>query len=375
MSDVWQSTTIARFEYVIVDPAVALLRIRGETPPGAQAPEGRPTLVADDGRSVTRFAALPAPPDEPGEARAAYSVPAGLVRPGTGFSLELQDESTFALPTPTPGAARIAETGSTDTSAPSDGSAPPDRSVDPPREHERRSDILVQFAELSAALAQARRWASGLEAQRAAAEARAAEADAQVAASRERAAQAEAANQQLTSTLTELEMWRAELERRLAATTTELGDARTQLREYERGLDGMPVGSVETTPDAVPRPIADPGSAGEDGLGRSGELLEHIRMLESERADLARRADELTRLLAPAEHLAELAQELSLARARAEVLRAAAEATPLDGAMVGSGQAPGAVEIEQISRRAIAEASAQAAAELARAVQSAGSPG
>ena len=56
---------------------------------------------------------------------------------------------------------------------------------------------------------------------------------------RERATAAEAANERTTSTLDELQVWRAELERRLAETTTELGALRARRDADERELDRL----------------------------------------------------------------------------------------------------------------------------------------
>lgn len=56
---------------------------------------------------------------------------------------------------------------------------------------------------------------------------------------RERAAQAEAAQQKSAATLEELQQWRAELERRLASTTTELGAARAAREADERELERL----------------------------------------------------------------------------------------------------------------------------------------
>ena len=53
---------------------------------------------------------------------------------------------------------------------------------------------------------------------------------------RERAVQAEAANEKATAALHELQIWRGELERRLAETTSELGAARAARETDEREL-------------------------------------------------------------------------------------------------------------------------------------------
>ena len=56
---------------------------------------------------------------------------------------------------------------------------------------------------------------------------------------RERAAAAEAANERTTAALDELQVWRAELERRLAETTTELGALRARRAADERELERL----------------------------------------------------------------------------------------------------------------------------------------
>jgi signal recognition particle GTPase len=56
---------------------------------------------------------------------------------------------------------------------------------------------------------------------------------------RERASRAEREHQKAASMLQELEIWRAELERRLAATTTELGAAKAAREADQRELERM----------------------------------------------------------------------------------------------------------------------------------------
>ena len=56
---------------------------------------------------------------------------------------------------------------------------------------------------------------------------------------RERAAAAETANERTTAALDELQVWRAELERRLAETTTELGALRARRAADERELERL----------------------------------------------------------------------------------------------------------------------------------------
>lgn len=61
---------------------------------------------------------------------------------------------------------------------------------------------------------------------------------------RRRAEQAEAANARLTATIDELEIWRAELERRLAAISTELGAANAAREQAELELRAAMRGSA-----------------------------------------------------------------------------------------------------------------------------------
>ena len=182
MTDESQSLVIGEFEHVAVGPSVALLRVNGRSWQPRPAPDWRPTLVADDGSGPQRFAALPSPPDAEGVLRAAYSVPAELVTAEARYWLELQDSEIVELGAPVPGTPRRggAPAGAPTAAEPSD-----------------------QLASLSAALAEAR----------------------------ERATRLQAENETLSATLAELEIWRGELERRLADTTTELADTRGRLAQ------------------------------------------------------------------------------------------------------------------------------------------------
>jgi hypothetical protein len=171
-----QSLAIGEFEHVAAGASVVLLRVSGRSARPRPGAEWRPALLADDGDRRQRFAALPSPPDGEGVLRAAYSVPADLVTPGARFWLELDDGQTIELGSPTPGTARRPA---------------PDRSGPD------------QVTSLTAALTEARDRATELEGQ----------------------------NHTMTATLEELEIWRAELERRLADTTTELAETRARLAE------------------------------------------------------------------------------------------------------------------------------------------------
>jgi hypothetical protein len=135
--------------------------------------------VADLGDGPQRFAALPAPPDADGLLRAAYSVPVDLVGADARFWLELDDGGAVALGSPTPGEGRRAA-----------------------RER-ARADASPDPAAVGTALADAR----------------------------DRAARLQGENETMAATLEELEIWRGELERRLADTTTELAETRARLAE------------------------------------------------------------------------------------------------------------------------------------------------
>ena len=182
MTEASQSVAIGEFEHVPAGSSVVLLRISGRSARPRPGPEWRPVLVADDGDTRQRFAALPSPPDGEGLLRAAYSVPADLVAAGPRFWLELDDGQTVELGSPTPGTAR--------RPAPEPQHAEPEPDSD-------------QVTRLTAALTEAR----------------------------DRATQLQGENDTMTATLEELEIWRGELERRLADTTTELAETRARLAE------------------------------------------------------------------------------------------------------------------------------------------------
>jgi hypothetical protein len=257
---------VRQFEQVMAAPSMALLRVTGTSPHGPDARAERPALLADDGEDVSRFPALPSPPDAFGVLRAAYSVPAAVVTPQTVFSLELAGGYTIALPSPTPRPA----------------------------------------AERSAPDA-----AAGLREELADANRRAEEALLETAAARDQNEDLERRNSELgdslreqRATLDELEIWRGELERRLASMSTELGDATARLREGEQELRRVRAGLADA----------------------------------EERAGLAEA------------QVASLTQQLQAA-----------------GAVTPPPAAPD-VDLDELSRRAVAEAGEQAARELAEAV-------
>jgi hypothetical protein len=180
VTDASQSLVIGEFEHVAVGSSVVLLRVNGTSSRARPTADWRPTLVADDGSAPQRFAALPSPADAEGVLRAAYSVPAALLGAGPRFWLELQDGQTVALGDPSPGAARR-----------------------PAPEDEHGDSAPDDVATLTAALAEAR----------------------------DRTTQVQGENETMSATLQELEIWRGELERRLADTTTELAETRARLAE------------------------------------------------------------------------------------------------------------------------------------------------
>jgi chromosome segregation ATPase len=273
---------------------------------------------------------------------------------------------------------------------------------------------------------------------------------------RGRAAQAEALSADSTSTLAELETWREELERRLAATTTELDvvtkvrseaeseqrrlrgelaeaeatleleQARTAVLEQELETLRNEYRDAEARHDAETERITaelEQVRAERDGATQAADaaadiriraadaernaIAEHARRLESERDDIARRAERLAALLASADQLGEIAGAVSQARTQAESLHAQAAVPPqrVSGAgqvdpvtsslqaadetaglavhpYAGPGEdgengeaARAARELEQLSREAEAEAREQVERELLEAVSRARNSG
>jgi hypothetical protein len=184
--------SIKSFEQVPVATSIGLLRVSAQSAFRSRLDDLRPTLVADDGDTVSRFAAIPAPPDSGGILRAAFSVPVDVATPETVFSLEFEDGFVIALPDPTPGAARInrrvapapaapdaadadADAGADEpTAATSPAPATPDlvaeapgtpepsETPEAPDGEERRSELQPKIAELTEELAEARRQVAEL---------------------------------------------------------------------------------------------------------------------------------------------------------------------------------------------------------------------
>jgi len=105
---------------------------------------------------------------------------------------------------------------------------------------------------------------------------------------RERATAAEAVNQRASSTLDELQIWRAELERRLADTTTELGSLRAVRDADERELVRLRAALTEHERRGVA-----PSANGGDSRGGDDDLVaiqaEEIQRLAAELAELRSR--------------------------------------------------------------------------------------
>ncbi|HWD76811.1 MAG TPA: hypothetical protein VG371_16865 [Solirubrobacteraceae bacterium] len=275
MSDAWRSVKVRQFEQVMTAPSMALLRVTGTAARGPGVPAERPTLLADDGQEVSRFPALPSPPDARGALRAAYSVPAGVIKPQTVFSLQLADGHVIALPTPSPrpGAEQ-----------------PPADPVDVEQAAEDRTAPEAQ-ASVREELADANR--------------RAEDALLEAAAARDQNEALERRNSELgdslreqRATLDELEIWRGELERRLASMSTELGDAKTRLREAQQELQRVRAELTDaeeraTLAEAQVAPLSQQPGAGEAqtaaSAGRDVDLGELSRRAAAEAGELAAR--------------------------------------------------------------------------------------
>jgi chromosome segregation ATPase len=257
---------------------------------------------------------------------------------------------------------------------------------------------------------------------------------------RQRASLAEEASAASAATLSELETWRSELERRLSETTSELELARAttaddalelrrlrgELAESEAKLElaqadmrnlnrrlealgtdgGVPETDQSAELERLTAEIAqlrtqraeraaegDPGTLEQlqDVEEQRDEYARRAAQLEAERAEIGRRAGQLAAMLAPSKHLAELTDDLALARAQAESLQAVtgpSRVAPaprpgrqepatavLPPASTATAPAPragkdarDAREKDELSRDAVADAQEQAARELWQAV-------
>jgi hypothetical protein len=190
MTDAWESITVQRFDEVIAGGTTSLLRLSAKAARRRTATH-RPGLVVGNGSDPRRFPALPAPQDPRGTLRAAYSVPSHLVGSETRFWIERRDGSLTELPQPTRDPTRRGDSGAAAVAS--------------------RTRLVSTAAESE----QARRLAEG------------------------RLAQAEETNERMAAALQELEMWRAELERCLAATTTELATVKAERDTAQRELQRL----------------------------------------------------------------------------------------------------------------------------------------
>jgi hypothetical protein len=350
MSNAWASVRIKKFQQVAAGPSIALLRVTGKPSKHKANSMPRPTLLADDGQVVLRFAALPSPPDERGVLRAAYSVPESVITAETVFSLELKNGHAVSLPAPTAGAAKV---------------DPEETAVasEPDREEAGRMREVDKLAELSSALAEAERAAIAHSVARADAEGAAerlrAEADAlagrvaELEATAGRVAELEAAATRVTQPepsgamaemaerIEELEALRAHADARLAQVQREAGERVAEvLRQSEER-----VASAQERLEQAEAQITKSAAAFEELDTWRGEL--ERRMAETTTELAAAR----TRILEDEETIERLTGELPQARTQAPDPPAAAP--------------PTAAELAELSRRAEAQAAETAARELA----------
>ncbi|HET9103419.1 MAG TPA: hypothetical protein VFN55_08700 [Solirubrobacteraceae bacterium] len=292
MNDAWRSIRLTEFEHVVTGPSQSLLRVGGRAPDD-RAAGARPVLVMQTPSGEARFHPLPAPSDRPGVLRAAYAVPTSIVSERGSCWLQLADGARLELPEPESGAGRrrdgvLAQAQAPDepmAPAPADpgliseaadelinalaevaslraqlaardraaAPSPPTAPVDPDRVAALERELGVRTAEASGLrddvrqlqhrqrtlereLDQARDQLRLMTFERDELERQAQAFDAVAIKARERASAAETAHAKSESTLNELQVWRAELERRLAATTTELGALRAAHDADEREL-------------------------------------------------------------------------------------------------------------------------------------------
>lgn len=330
MPDAWNSVKIREFEHVLAAPTVALLRVSGKPPRRRSTAGPRPVLVANDGQTIRRFAAIPSPPDDRGVLRAAYSVSSDLLAPSTTFSLELNDGTVIALPVPQPGVSRLSpEPGSEVQPEAPDAPEPPDGT------DERRSGLVSKLTELSARLAESEQARDELQQSVEPISAASERTGHELLGARERATRAETEAKQAASALEELETWRGELERRLTETIDELSEAKIarsqdeadllrlagELAEAQANVELLQA-QVTTLTDQLAEADNRPAPAPPD------MAAEAVPYSQSERASIAQQAGQLAALLGSAERLTELASELAEARTQAEILQAAANAEP-----------------------------------------------
>ena len=184
-------------------------------------PDWRPALVADHGGGPERFPALPPRPTPRVCCARPIRCPRLWSPPGTRFRSSSPDGDTSSSRPPPR------------TRAGPSGARPRPETPSPPAEPD-------QLATLSAELAEAR----------------------------DRATRLQGENETMTSTLEELEIWRGELERRLAETTTELADTRARLAEAHAAAQ-MEALVARAEADALEQAARELSQAAEQARSRS----------------------------------------------------------------------------------------------------------
>lgn len=300
---------------MVTGPAESLLRVGAKTLRGGPS-ERRPVLIIGGPTDEHRFAALQAPEDRGRVLRAAYVVPTSLVQPGAPCWLELSDGTRTQLPPPEQGAARVRAAGRDSPTR----AEPLQRRVVELEQALGVREARIESLELELAdsapdhpahegleneVAKLRTRQSSLEREldhardelrimtfeRDELSRQAAAFDGVAVKARERAALAEAANEKSAATLSELQTWRGELERRLAETTSELGAARAAREADERELARLRASLAEgPRGGADPLPSANGGDHTATVTAQAQEIERLAAELASLRARLAREA-------------------------------------------------------------------------------------
>ncbi len=222
MSDAWKAVKIGELEHVVTGPSVSLLRISAKAPRRGSL-EPRPTLLIDDGLQTHRFEPIKAPPEPRRLLRAAYAVPSALIGPDGEFWLEHKGGARTTLPKPKKSVARVIRREHGHDEPPADPGVPqPAADSELARARERITTLERQLRNMTFERDDLSRQAVAID-------------DVAVKA-RERATQGEAACEKASATLSELEIWRGELERRLAETTSQLGVAKAAREADQREL-------------------------------------------------------------------------------------------------------------------------------------------
>lgn len=312
------------------DDATSLLRVGGKSP-WRRATSTPPILRIDKSGDAHRFEALPASDEPRGWLRAAYSVPTNLIAADSKYWLEHPDGSQTELPQPVTGPGRASgDSAAADEHAEYAGDTALEREL---------TALRSGRASLEQELDQSRDQLRIMTLERDELSRQAAAFDGVAVKARERAGKAEAANEQLRDTISELEVWRGELERRLAAISSELGvakaareaDARERKRLHEALADADSRSEREGQSAEVSQTLAAQAAEiellvaelaalraehskpeGSPPEQLSEQAAARIARLEAERAELAHRAERLSaalqEALGPAQALLELAR-------------------------------------------------------------------